>query len=402
VASAPEAAARTGAFAMTHEADATTRGGVRRAPVLGLIVNPLAGLGGAVGLKGSDDALASRARALGACDVAAPRAALLLERLAGLRPHPVIATCGGEMGERVTREAGFAPEIAYLPPRAGTSAADTQAAALALARRPVDLLLFVGGDGTARDVQGALGTRLPVLGVPAGVKMHSGVFATGARAAADAVDGWWHGGAPLEDADVVDREPASDGSPSGPVRLYGTVRVPRARGFVQAAKAAGPDSDALLAGACGRLAMLARDGRTTLLGPGSTLREVKRRLGFDGSPLGIDVVRGDELLAVDAGEARLLELVGTGPARIVVTAIGGQGFVFGRGNQPLSPRVIRAVGLDHIVIVASAAKLALLTDAALIVDTGDAALDRELAGYRSVITGAQRQAICRVRAANPD
>jgi predicted polyphosphate/ATP-dependent NAD kinase len=305
------------------------------------------------------------------------------------------------MGERLARAAGFDPGIAYVPPAASTTAEDTQSAAIALAQRHVDLLLFVGGDGTARDVHAAVGTNVAVLGVPAGVKMHSGAFATGPRAAGDAVQAWWAAGAPLEEAVIVARAPAADGSPAGPVRLYGVVRVPRVGERRQRAKAAGTSADALLAGACERIASLARDGRLTLLGPGSTLASVKARLGFEGTLLGVDVVRGGAPVGLDASEARLLELVAREPARIVVTAIGGQGFLFGRGNQPLSARVIRAVGVDHVVYVASAAKLAALPSGALFVDTGDPALDRELAGYRSVITGAQRQAICEVRPADP-
>ncbi|MCZ8133036.1 MAG: NAD(+)/NADH kinase [Steroidobacteraceae bacterium] len=379
-----------------------------RVPRLGLVVNPLAGLGGAVGLKGSDGALAARARALGAEPVAPARAGRLLRHLAAWAPLPEIVTCAGDMGERLAREAGFAPRIAFAPAGRDTHAADTQAAVRALARLPVDLLLFVGGDGTARDVLAALaahsaaGSALPppVLGVPAGVKMHSGVFATGPRAAGEVAQRWWSTGCGVEDAEVVDREPAADGSPSGPVRLYGALRVPRVRERLQRAKAQGADGDALLEGACERIAVLARDERVTLLGPGSTLRRIKRRLGFEGTLLGVDAVRGGVPLAVDAGERRLLELVESTPARIVVTAIGGQGFVFGRGNQPLSPRVIRAVGLENVIVVASATKLATLPGSALYVDTGDPALDRALAGHRSVITGAQRQSICRVRAAD--
>ena len=158
--------------------------------------------------------------------------------------------------------------------------------------------------------------------------------------------------------------------------------------------------DQLLAGAVTQIASLVADSRVSLLGPGSTLLAVKRLLGLESSVLGVDVVHHGEILAADAGESQLMQLIEGRQARIVVTVIGGQGFIFGRGNQPLSPRVIRAVGLDNLVIVASAGKLAALPGSRLLVDTGDDELDRALAGYRAVITGANSQAICRVCAAD--
>ena len=371
-----------------------------RVPRLGLIVNPVAGLGGAVGLKGSDGELAARALLLGARRVAAPRAALLLERLVKLSLCPRLLTCGGEMGERLAREAGLEPELVYAPRGVSSSAEDTAKAAISLAAEGVDLLLFVGGDGTARDVLGAVGDAVPVLGVPAGVKMHSAVFATGPRAAADAVERWWQLGRPIDHGDVVDREPMGDDRLPGPVRLYGSLCVPRVPECLQRMKAGGPAMDQLLAGAVTQIATLVADSRVSLLGPGSTLLAVKRLLGLESSVLGVDVVHLGEILVADAGESQLMQLIEGRQARIVVTVIGGQGFIFGRGNQPLSPRVIRAVGLDNVVIVASAGKLAALPGSRLLVDTGDDELDRALAGYRAVITGANSQAICRVCAAD--
>jgi len=379
-----------------------TSDGSPREPRLGLIVNPVAGLGGAVGLKGSDGELAARARVLGARQVAPSRAALLLERLAKMSPRPRLLTCSGEMGEGLAREAGFDPVLVHAPMGTTTSAQDTRRAAISLVERDIDLLLFVGGDGTARDVLAAIGSAIPVLGVPAGVKMHSAVFATGARAAADAVERWWQLGRPLDHGDVVDREPLDNDMTPGPVRLFGSLRIPRVPECLQRMKAGGPAVDQLLEGAIEQVAGLVADSRVSLLGPGSTLLAVKRLLGFEGSVLGVDVVCAGKKLVADAGESQLMQFVEGKPARIVVTVIGGQGFIFGRGNQPLSPRVIRAVGIDNVVIVASAGKLAALPDSRLLVDTGDGELDRSLAGYRPVIIGAKRQAICRVCAADPE
>jgi predicted polyphosphate/ATP-dependent NAD kinase len=357
-----------------------------RAARVALIVNPIAGLGGRVGLKGTDgEGTVKRARELGAVPVAPRRAD---EVVAGIAD-------GG-------RRLGVAVEVEVVQP---SSAEGTRDAAVAFRDRGVDLLLFVGGDGTARDVCAAVGTSVPVLGVPAGVKMHSGVFATGTRAAADVVVGWLASGPRrTREAEVVDidEEAVREGRLS--VRLYGTLLVPDVPGRIQALKAAGPragtsELDGLAAEVVRRLV----PGSVAILGPGTTIRAVADRLGVTKTLLGVDVVSVSEqgsavMIAADASEAQILSAIGSRPAVAVISPTGGQGFLLGRGNQQLSPAVLRAIGPVNVLVVASLSKLAALGSQPLFVDTGDAALDRELSGHRRVVTGTGQETVILVSA----
>jgi predicted polyphosphate/ATP-dependent NAD kinase len=139
-------------------------------------------------------------------------------------------------------------------------------------------------------------------------------------------------------------------------------------------------------------------GRTYLIGPGSTTAAIMAALELPNTLLGVDVVRDGLVLAVDADEATLLAQLDQAPggATIVVTVIGGQGHVFGRGNQQFSPQVIRKVGLENILIVAAKSKIAGLEGRPLLVDTNDPELDRALSTYRSIITGYDDQILYRM------
>ena len=364
---------------------------------LGLIVNPLAGIGGAVGLKGSDGAaIVAEARARGAEPRAHARAVRALRVLAPLGERIRVHAGAGAMGEDAAREAGFAVERAggAIPPQ--TSAAHTVAVARALAALPVDLLLFAGGDGTARDICGAIGTAVPALGIPAGVKMHSGVYAVSPEAAgeivAQLVAGTLVRVAPGEVRDL-DEEAFRAGRLSA--RHFGELLVPEESRYVQHVKQGGAIADeSAVADIAAEVTESIEPGRLYILGPGTTTFAIKQALGIEGTLLGVDVVRDGECLARDAAEEQLLALLAAhaGPAAIVVTAIGGQGHVFGRGNQQISARVIRAVGIANITIVATRHKIAALDGRALLADTNDADLDRALHRYLRVVTG-YREAI---------
>ena len=369
---------------------------------LGLIVNPVAGMGGAVGLKGTDGKLADEARSLGAEPLAGGRAAVALSQLLGAVADVEVLTCSGPMGADAARRCGVVPSIVHAVAEEATTAADTRAAAKRIVERQPDLLLFAGGDGTARDLLAVVGTSIPLLGVPSGVKMHSALFAATARAAGEVAGSYLaaNRGDLLRDAEVLDREPGpGSGVPPSP-RLYGMVRTPSLSFLVPGAKSSDRVSDeGALAGAVRRVAGSLGDARLSLLGPGSTMQRVKRECGFEGTALGIDAVRRGRRIATDLNERRILELLGPAPARIVVGVVGGQGFLFGRGNQPLSSRVIRRVGLDNIVAVASLEKLTSLPERCLLVDTGEAALDEALSGYLSVRVSGRKTVLMRVRSA---
>lgn len=366
---------------------------------VGLIINPIAGMGGSVGLKGTDGDLITEARRRGAVSIASQRAALALASLKSLDALTVVC-CSGEMGADAV-EGGMQTQVVYTPGASVTTAAHTRAAAEAMLQQGIDILLFVGGDGTAREILRSVGRQVPVLGVPSGVKMHSAVFAATARTAGDVARSFLQSSDRselLHDAEVVDREPIGDDQQAGPPKLFGVMRIPQVAFLVPGAKSsATPDDAALLNGALERVAAMLADERVSLIGPGTTMQRLKQKLGFEGTPLGVDVTCGGVCIEKDVSEARILELIRERPSRIVVTVIGGQGFVFGRGNQQLSGRVIREVGLANVVIVASLEKLAALHGNGLFVDTGDAALDQELAGYVPVLVGRSRTVMCPVR-----
>ncbi len=362
---------------------------------LGLIVNPIAGMGGRVALRGTDGEALAMARQRGAVPLAAHRAARALASLA-LPPGSEILTAGGAMGEAVAVAAGLRPVVVTDPP-ADSRANDTQAAAAAMAARGVALILFAGGDGTARDVFAAVGRRVPMLGVPTGVKMHAAVFATtpenaGRVAAAYLTDP----ATELRDGEVADGDEAL--LPSGRIatRLFGAALVPFRRGLIQQAKMAASNADADLLAACAEIAATLEPGCLYLFGPGTTTRQIMARLGFDGTLLGVDAVLDGALIGRDLTEADILRLIAGRPARIVAGVVGGQGFLFGRGNQQFSPAVLRQVGRDRIAVVASLDKLAMLDGGALHADTGDLSTDAMLRGHIRVQTGPGRAAICRI------
>jgi predicted polyphosphate/ATP-dependent NAD kinase len=366
---------------------------------IGLIVNPLAGIGGPLGLKGSDDrALVDAAREGGAQASAPARALEALRVLARAGQAPALLAAAGAMGADAAAAAGLAHEVVGRP-RASTTADDTRAAARAMADAGVDLLLFAGGDGTAVDVLAAVGDRVAVLGIPAGVKMHSAVFAITPRHAGELARAVAEGRPrPLADAEVADIDEEALRAGSIAPRLHGFLRVPVAPALVQGGKARSGAGEAAAQAAIAAHVVehvLPRP-RLCLVGPGTTTAAILRAVGLAKAPLGVDALRGRELVAADADEATLLRLVGDGPATVIVTPVGGQGFLLGRGNQQLSPRVLRAAGPGALVVVATEAKLAALRGAPLRLDTGDPALDAELAGFTRVVTGYGREAVYRV------
>ena len=357
---------------------------------IGLIVNPIAGMGGKVGLKGTDGAATlERALALGAVPLANERAGVALAALVSACADVELYTFAGEMGEDAALAAGVTPHVIARARTGQSDAADTMSAAQAMADLGVALILFAGGDGTARDVHETVGQGVPILGIPTGVKMHSAVFATGPATAGRLAGDYVLSGSSVElrDVEIMDIDEDAQRRNRLSARLFGYARTPYHRRRVQHAKAVSRGS------AEAELDALAREISGTLkpdvlyiVGPGTTAKRILGHLGLEGTLLGVDAVMNRELIARDASEAELLALVDRHPARIVTGVIGGQGFVFGRGNQQISADVIRHAGRDNITIMAGADKLVALATDRLLVDTGDAALDAELAGFVQVHT----------------
>jgi predicted polyphosphate/ATP-dependent NAD kinase len=354
---------------------------------MGLIVNPLAGIGGPTGLKGSDgaDTVAEAVRR-GAVPQAGERAARALAALAG---EPVTIYCWqGAMGENSARAAGLPVRVVGAG-AATSTAADTRAAAAAMLQAGVDLLVFAGGDGTARDICDVVGTQLPVLGIPAGCKMHSAVYAVNPEAAGRLLQALVSGGS-VNVTEVEVRDIDEEAFRRGIVRArhYGVMQVPQDGRFIQQIKCGGQENEALA-----RVELAAwlveqlEDDVFWLMGSGSTVAEVMAQLGLPNTLLGVDVIRNGKLVAADVSAMQILELIGDAPAKALITVIGGQGHLFGRGNQQLSPVVIRRLGRENIVVAATRSKLAALNGRPLLVDSGDAELDRQLCGLIPVVTG---------------
>ena len=371
---------------------------------IGLIVNPIAGMGGRCGLKGTDGAgILAQARALGAEPEAPGRAELAVSRLAPLRDEIEILTISGDMGENEARAAGFTPTVLFGTDGQTTTSDDTRRAAAAMVAAGVDLILFAGGDGTARDVYAAAGPDAVCLGVPAGCKIHSGVYGINPRNAGELAALYLQGKVTkVKQAEVMDIDEEAFRLGRVSAELFGYLTVPRDEARVQGGKAGrtASDENALDAIAFGLLDRM--DPETLyLLGTGSTVFGIKQRLGIAGTLLGVDVVRNRQLVAADVTEHQLLDLLGppgSTPARIVVTVIGGQGYIFGRGNQQFSPRVIERVGRENITVVATRQKLAALGGRPLLVDTGSEQTNELLSGYVRVLTGYDDEIAVRVTA----
>jgi len=371
---------------------------------IGLIVNPIAGMGGRVGLKGTDGVLAE-ALAKGATPTSGRRATEMLEhfmletRDAGDASKVEWLTCSGTMGADSLADARVPPssvKVVHVPPRPErTTAKDTLAACAAMERERVELLVFCGGDGTARDVLGAVDERLPILGVPAGVKMHSGVFGVSPQAAADTLVGFLQGALGVTEVDVIDLDEDAYRGGLWKLRMHGLARTPFEPTLVQAGKfmvAAQSEQLILEDIAQGIQEYIEEEpGLLWVLGPGGTLKFIGDWLHMDKTLLGVDAYAAGRQVGKDLDEHGLMELLDQWPdARVLVSPIGAQGFFLGRGNLQLSPEVVRRIGPDNIWIVSTPTKLE--RTPVLRVDTGDPELDRAftakgqlyvLVGYRA-------------------
>jgi predicted polyphosphate/ATP-dependent NAD kinase len=366
---------------------------------VGLIVNPVAGMGGSVGLKGTDGAdTLRRAIALGARPLAEERTARALSVLTASGQAPAWIALKGEMGGDVLKKAGLSPKLLDLGRSA--SARATEEAAHLMREAQTDLIVFSGGDGTARDIARIVGLDMPVLGIPAGVKMHSGVFAVTPEAAGRLLADLCRGDETqigYRRAEVMDIDEAALRNGHLNARLYGYARVPHLRHLVQNAKVAPPLGDEAMLEALGHeIAAEMQPGTTYLIGPGTTAKRVLSAQGDEGALLGLDVVRDRRMIASDVTADEALKLAEGGPLAIIAGVTGGQGFVFGRGNQQISPAAIGRAWPDDVIILASAEKLARLPRPELIVDTGDPLLDEQLKGYARVRTGPRRSVMMRL------
>ncbi|MCE5297265.1 MAG: ATP-NAD kinase family protein [Euryarchaeota archaeon] len=360
----------------------------------GFVLNPFAGMGGSVGLKGTDGPALDEAIARGAKPKAMERAKLALGSAGDLRAIEFY-TIGGPMGSDLLTEMDIEHEVVYAPPEHSEGKDTTEAVRLFCAIG-CDLVIFCGGDGTARDVMEGMDGDVPCIGVPSGVKMHSGVFANSPRDAGTLIREFIRGSISLRRAEVmdIDEDMFREGLLSA--RPIGYLTVLDDSALIQPSKgslnASNDEEEKEEVGAY--LATIVEVGTTYILGPGTTVEAFAAEMGVEKTLLGVDVMRDGVIVVKDAGEKELLSETGGRNFKIVVTPIGAQGFVFGRGNQQISPAVIRSAGKGGIIIIATPGKLRRLKR--LKADTGDESLDDELAGHWKVIIGFGRERMMRL------
>jgi predicted polyphosphate/ATP-dependent NAD kinase len=359
---------------------------------LGLIINPYSGIGGSLALKGSDGPdIRRQALMKGAEKLSGKKMKIALQALLPLKNQLCIFTASGEMGADILLSMGFNHVVVYQNQVQQTESTDTKAAAIELMAKAVDLILFAGGDGTARNICEVVENQCPVVGVPAGCKIHSGVYAITPKAAGKVVAQVIHGElVSLMSGEVKDIDESEFRAGRVIAKHYGEMLVPEELSYIQAVKMGGKESDELvLSDIAAHVIELMDDEPDTLfvMGSGSTVDSIMREIGLTNTLLGVDLVRGQQLMASDLTAASLLEFCANKQVKIVLTLIGGQGHILGRGNQQLSPALIKMVGKPNILVVATKSKLQTLGGRPLVSDSGDAALDDMLVGPIPVITG---------------
>ena len=361
---------------------------------IGFLINPIAGMGGSVGLKGTDGRVDEALR-LGAKPIAVERAKKCTD---ALEIDAIMLTCSREMGADALLT--HRHEVVYSFDGRSTSA-DTGSACKSFLKEGVELLLFCGGDGTARDVYRVVKKAIPMLGIPAGVKMHSAVFAISPGGAAEIVRHFVDGKAELRDAEIMDTDEDAYRRNELRMKVFGYARAPYVPVLVQQGKSLFQSvSEERAKEEIARFACeFMRDGSLYILGAGTTIHKIAERLGLgkEKTLLGVDAVKRDVMVGKDMNERELLQLLAKETkAKIVVSPIGAQGFVFGRGNQQISAAVIQTVGVENVIVLATPQKLR--ETPFLMVDTGSEALDKLLSGYVRVVSGyrmAQRKELRR-------
>lgn len=362
----------------------------KRLVKLGLVVNPIAGMGGRVGLKGTDGVV-EEAVEMGAEPVSPQRGIEFLRRLRGdgVDQKISLVTCPANMGEMEAEAASFDAEILPMKIGSETTARDTKNAVKLLVEQNVDLLVFVGGDGTARDILDALvdDKMVPVLGVPAGVKMYSGVFAVNPADAVVVVKAFLNEEAQLVDFEVMDVDETAIREDRFNIRLYGFLKGPFLSLRIQGSKQVSPETldEYENQKAVARFIVEDFDPEVTyILGPGTTVKCVADLLGVEKTLLGVDLYSKEGMM-MDVNEEGILGVVDDWQrVRILVSPIGRQGILFGRGNQQISPKVIKLVDREEIIVLATRGKIQSIEGGVLRVDTGDEEVDKMLRGYIKV------------------
>jgi predicted polyphosphate/ATP-dependent NAD kinase len=371
---------------------------------LGLIINPLAGIGGTVALKGSDgEETVKQAQQLGAVSQAQARTHIALEQIISFKDQLTIYTAANEMGENLCLDMGFNIEVLASNEIEHTSAKDTESTVDALINKGIDLLMFAGGDGTARNIHHSLhqlkkDTMIPVIGIPAGCKIHSAVYAVTPKHAGELLS-LIIKGRPLavKETAVMDIDEDAFRKDIVKAHLYGHLTAPAENQYMQNMKEGGVEHESLVLQDIATYICEELEPDTVyLIGSGTTPKAILDELGLESTLLGIDAIENQQLIEADLDEQKILSyLQQSKPVKIVLTIIGGQGHLFGRGNQQFSPEVIRKIGKENIIVISTPEKLHALNGAPIRIDTGDEGLNEELAGMIQIVTGYDEQTFYR-------
>jgi predicted polyphosphate/ATP-dependent NAD kinase len=357
--------------------------------IIGFIINPIAGMGGKVGLKGTDGAdILAAAIERGAEREAPYKAKKALAMLAEVKDDLVILTASGDMGESVCGKLGFSYNCLHSC-SANTTAADTEAAVRKMLEADAELILFAGGDGTARNVYNAIQCKVPVIGIPAGVKIQSAVFAIDPESAGRLAYLFLQNVInTCKKKEVVDLDENAYRQGYLSATLYGYMQVPLHHEYVQNMKQSGFNSEqAKLESIASYVVDRMEDDCYYAIGPGTTAKSVMEMLNLPYNLLGVDIVRNKELVENDVSERKILGILQKGRLKIIVSPIGGQGFLFGRGNHQFSSKVLSAVDKENIIVVAIDEKLISCSGGKLRIDCDDATVRQVLSGYYNVING---------------
>ncbi len=364
--------------------------------LLGFIVNPVAGMGGSVGLKGTDGEIIKDAIKLGAKPIVPKRVEVFLSHLKS-KDEFCLLVAPGKMGEElVSGKRVKYKVIGHIQQQ--TTAEDTKRIARLMVKNAIDLLVFCGGDGTARDIFDAIKLKIPVVAIPSGVKMFSSVFALNPKAAAQMVDRFIEETTDTQEKEILDIDEDAFRDNRLVSKLYGYLVVPKIQNLIQNAKDSskvGRTIDENKYEIAQQIVETMKEGTLYLLGPGTTVKSITDQLKVYKSLLGVDAIYNKNLIIKDLNESGIIELLHIyQKVKIIVTPIGGQGFVFGRGNKQFTPKILRRVGKNNIIIIGTEDKIKSLK--CLRVDTGDDETDKMLEGLTKVVIGYREELICKI------
>lgn len=360
---------------------------------IGLIVNPIAGMGGSIGFKGTDGEIIKEVLQMGAKPVSPKRINQLLESIIN-KEKILFFVAPGKMGEDYVQNKGY-DYVVIGEIDEYTTAEDTKRIAKQMNEKGIELLIFCGGDGTARDIYDAIGIKIPVVAIPSGVKMYSSVFAINPKAAAQIIDMFLEQAVETLEKEVLDIDEELVRKDILAAQLYGYLKVPKILNLIQSSKTTSNIGRTVEENKQEIAEYIIENMQVDvlyLLGPGTTTKSIMDNLNLHKTLLGIDAILDKKLIGQDLNERSILELLSKhSHAEIIVSPIGGQGFIFGRGNKQLTSEILKTIGVKNIKIIATEEKLRYLD--CLRVDIGDNEVDNMLRGFGKVIIGYKEELV---------